>query len=87
MLAVDRLIIEGTDNFGHPRQDFADKLAATDLRTYYQIAEHYIWLARYDVRDPGSDCHWRADACYDEAVRRGNPELYNRAWQRIAGKG
>lgn len=38
----------------------------------------------YDcVKIPRSDYHWQADACYDEAARRGKPELYTQAYNRV----
>lgn len=49
----EKLILEGKDNYGKTRQDFADR---------------------------------QADACYAEAVRRGNEDLYSRAWDKAAGK-
>jgi hypothetical protein len=73
------LQLQGTDNYGVPRQHFADTLAAADEAQYLQLAEEYIWLSAYANNNPRSDYHWKCDACYDEAVRRGQPELYKRA--------
>jgi hypothetical protein len=80
-----KLTIEGTDNYGVPRQHFADTLAASDEAQFLQIAEEYIWLSAYADSNPRSDYHWKADACYDEAERRGKPELYRKAWERAGG--
>lgn len=79
-----RLNIEGTDNHGKPRQDFADRLSLANEAGYLKIAEDYIWLSAYAANNPRSDYHWMADACYEEARRRGQPELYQRAWQRAS---
>jgi hypothetical protein len=83
---MDKLTIEGTDNYGRPRQDFADMLAAAGNEEYMAIAEEYIRLSAYASNNPDSDYHWQAEACYDEAKRRGRPELYQAAWNRAAGK-
>ena len=82
--APDRLAIEGKDNYGKPRQEFADRLAAADEPEFLRIAEQSIWLSAYAGNNPRSDYHWQADACYDEARRRGNPDLYQQAWDRAA---
>ena len=81
---MERLTIGGTDNYGRPRQEFADKLAAADDTEYFRIAEERIWLSAYASNNPRSDYHWQADACYDEAERRGKPELYRKAWEKAA---
>jgi hypothetical protein len=81
---ADRLTLAGTDNYGAPRQHFADSLAASDDAQFMQTAEEYIWLSAYAANNYRSDYHWKADACYDEAKRRGNPDLYKRAWERAA---
>lgn len=41
-----------------------------------------IWLSAYANNNPRSDYHWQADACYDEAARRGKPELYVQAYEK-----
>jgi hypothetical protein len=81
-----KLILPGTDNYGCPRQHFADSLAASDEAQYLQTAEEYIWLSAYADNNRRSDYHWKADAAYAEAKRRRKPELYTRAWNRAAGK-
>lgn len=83
--APAKLTLAGIDNYGKPRQAFADKLAAADEAGYLKIAEDYIWLSAYAANNPRSDYHWMCDACYDEARRRGRPELYKRAWERASG--
>ncbi len=81
----DTLIIEGNDNYGQPRQAFANKLAAATDDNFITIAEEYIWLSAYASNNPRSDYHWQADICYDEAKRRGNPGLYVTAHKRASG--
>lgn len=82
----EKLTLEGKDNYGNPRQNFADKLAKATDEEFVDQAETCIWLSAYASNNPRSDYHWQADACYLEAGRRGNPELYQRAWER-ASKG
>jgi hypothetical protein len=86
-ISTDKLTIEGTDNYGKPRQAFADKLAAASDAEYLDIAEGYVWLSAYAANNSRSDYHWKCDACYDEAKRRGQPELYDRAWKQASGLG
>ena len=82
---ADRITLNGKDNYGQPRQDFADKLATLDEQAFVKEAETRIWLSAYANNNPRSDYHWQADACYDEAVRRGDVRLYSRAWKRASG--
>jgi hypothetical protein len=76
---MDKLTLEGNDNYGKPKQAFADRLAAASDEEYLKIANDYIWLSAYASNNPRSDYHWMADACFDEAERRGRPELYDQA--------
>jgi len=76
--------LEGNDNRGKPRQNYADKIGAMDDSAFLKDAELYIWLSAYANNNPRSDYHWMADACYDEAQRRGKPELYKQAWEKAA---
>lgn len=82
----DKLILLGKDNYGKPKQEFADKLAAADDEKFIEIAADKIWLSAYANSNPRSDYHWQADACYDEAQRRGKPGLYSRAWSQASGQ-
>ncbi len=74
------LFLAGKDNYGKPRQLFADKIAAMDANAFVEEAKSRIWLSAYANNNPRSDYHWQADACFDEARRRGQPELYRRAY-------
>lgn len=78
--------LEGKDNAGKPRQEFADKIAALSDDGLFDVAEKKIWLSAYANNNPRSDYHWQADACWDEGQRRGKPEIYQRAWKKAAGK-
>jgi hypothetical protein len=81
----DRLTLTGNDNYGRPRQLFADKLAAMDDEKFLSEAGHYIWLSAYATNNPRSDFHWQCDATYDEANRRGKAWLYDKAWCLTSG--
>jgi hypothetical protein len=78
----EALKLEGRDNYGKPRQEFADEIAAVDDEPFVKRAERTIWLSAYADNNPRSDYHWQAAACYHEAERRGDPELYSRAYAR-----
>ena len=71
--------LDGTDNYGRPRQDFADRIAAMDDAEFMKTAEQYIWLDAYAANNPRSDYHWMSDACYAEAQERGKPGLFELA--------
>ena len=76
----------GNDNYGKPKRSYVDKLTDLDDRKFYDECEQKIWLSAYANNNPRSDYHWQADACYDEAARRGKPEIYQRAYDNnIAG--
>ncbi len=78
------LTLEGKDNHGKPRQEFADAIAVMDDAAFMRVAEQHIWLSAYANNNPMSDFHWQADACHDEAGRREKPELYRTAWERAS---
>ncbi len=77
-----KLTIEGKDNSGKPRQLFADKIASISDAEFLKVAEQTIWLSAFANNNRRSDYHWQADACAEEATRRGQPELYQQAWER-----
>ncbi len=79
----EKLTITGKDNYGKPRQAWADKLAALDDAGFVKEARQMIWLSGYANNNPRSDYHWQADACYDEAKRREKPELYQLAYDYV----
>jgi hypothetical protein len=81
---MDKLTLEGTDNFGKPKQEFADKLASLSDEALVEEAEDRIWLSAYANNNPRSDYHWQTEACYHEAKRREKPHLYSRAWKRAS---
>jgi hypothetical protein len=76
--------LEGKDNYGKPHQAYADRIAAMDEAAFLKEAETSIWLSAYAANNRRSDYHWHADACYDEAKRRGKPSLYSRAFSRAS---
>lgn len=84
---INSVKIEGKDNYGKPRQYYADRLAAMSDQEFIKAAEQDIWLSAYASNNPRSDYHWQADLCYKEAQRRGNPELYSEAFRKASGQG
>jgi hypothetical protein len=82
---MDKLTLEGKDNYGKPRQEFADRLAKANDAEFLKVAEQFIWLSAYAANNPRSDYHWMCDATYDEAKRRGKPELYDQAHKAASG--
>ncbi len=84
-MGMPALVIPGKDNYGKPRQAFANKLAAASVGEFVKMCKEYIWLSAYAANNPRSDYHWQCDACYDEAVRRNSVYLYSYAWHRTSG--
>ena len=82
----DKVIIEGVDNYGRPRQRHADRLATLSDDEFVDVAEKDIWLSAYANNNPRSDYHWMAALCYDEANRRRKPELYTKAYLQASGQ-
>jgi hypothetical protein len=76
----DMITLEGKDNRGNPRQNFANDIAELNDDEFVKKAETYIWLSAYANNNPRSDYHWQADACHDEAAARLKPELYRQAY-------
>lgn len=71
------------DNYGNPRSEYIASLAAMDDAKLQTECERKIWLSAYAHNNPRSDYHWHADACYDEAKRRGKIDLYERAYKAV----
>jgi hypothetical protein len=61
-----------------------DWQALTD-DVFAERAEMQIWLSAFANNNPDAPAHREADAAYDEAQRRGKPELYERACELAKG--
>lgn len=72
------------DNYGRLRSEYYKKLEAMTDEEFLRQAEQDIWLSAYASNNPRSDYHWQADACHNEAERRGKPELYRKAWKQAS---
>ena len=81
-----RLKLTGIGNVGGARQNFADRISVMTDEKFSRETETYIWLSAWAASNINSDYHWQCDACYHEAQRRGNLDLYKHAWERAAGK-
>lgn len=82
---TEKLIIEGLDNSGKPRQPYADKLSKMEEPELFKETKDKIWLSAYASNNSRSDYHWQCDATYDEWYRRGRGERYDEAWKAVAG--
>jgi len=60
---------------------FSIEIASLDDEAFVKKSETLIWLSAFANNNPRSAYHWQADACYDEAKRRGKPELYDKAYK------
>lgn len=73
----------GKDNYGRPKREYLEKLAAMTDEQLTEETEKKIWLSAYANNNPRSDYHWNVDACYDEWQRRGKGEEYTAAYGRF----
>ena len=62
--------------------DYAEKIAAMDDADFVKQAETQIWLSAFASNNSRAPAHWKVDVCYDEAGRRKQPHLYQRAYNR-----
>lgn len=67
---------KGNDNYGHPKQDYLDKLSQMTDAELRKACNDKIWLSAYANNNPRSDYHWQCDACYDECVKRDKVNIY-----------
>lgn len=81
-MSDDTVRLDGTDNYGKPRQSYADKLARLDDVTLTEATESAIFLSAWAANNPRSDYHWQVSACYAEAVRRHRLDIYQTAYDR-----
>jgi hypothetical protein len=61
-----------------------DEWAALSDDDFLKEAETQIWLSAFAANNPRAPAHKEADKAYDEAKRRGKPELYKKAWKRAS---
>lgn len=73
----------GNDNYGRPKQEYLDKIAAMSDKELREETSHAIWLSAYADNNPRSDYHWQCDATYDECQRRGRGEIYSEVHARL----
>lgn len=74
------MTLKDNNSYGHPRSEYLDALQQMDDAKLQGECKNKVWLSAYANNNPRSDYHWQADACYDECVRRGKVELYQRGW-------
>ncbi len=72
------------DNYGNPRSEYFARIAAMDDNQLRKECEKQIWLSAYAANNHRSDYHWQCDATYDEAKRRGKPEIYSAAHKHVS---
>ena len=74
---------EGKDNYGHPRQEYLDKLKAKSDEELFDACKQMIWLSAYANNNPRSVYQyypiWHY-LCCDECQQRGKPEIYQKAY-------
>ncbi len=76
---------QGLDNHGRPRKAYLEKLAGLTDQALMDEAEDKIWLSAWAANNPRSDYHWQCRACFEEAGKRGKPQIYQEAYNEAAG--
>lgn len=72
----------GKDNYGKPKQEYVDRIAAMSDGDLEKETEHKIWLSGYANNNPRSDYHWHVDVCYVECEKR-DSKMYDRAYKHV----
>jgi len=80
-VAEDRLVLSGTSNYDRPAQEWADKVAALDDDQFVSEGAEAIYWSAWANNNPTSDYHYQATVFYYDAQRRGNPGLYQQAFE------
>lgn len=76
-------IIKGIDNYGKPRQEYADKIAAMTDTDLVKETMRVIYLSAYVGNDLRSDSDWQRIACSKECYSRGSDKnLYSKAYKK-----
>ena len=70
---------EGKDNYGKPKQEYVDRVAAMTVEELSKESESKIWLSAFAANNARSDYHWHVDVIYDEWTKRGMVEKYSEA--------
>lgn len=63
--------LSNPDNSGEKQEEYCKGLESFSDADLQKQAQDRIWLSGYASNNPRSCYHWQADACYDEAKRRG----------------
>lgn len=74
--------LRGKDNHGKPKTEYRDKIVNMTDEEYLKEAEQGIWLSAFANNNPRSDYHWHVDVLYEDAQRRGKPDLYTKAFEK-----
>lgn len=77
-----RVELSGRDNYGQAAQRFADEISLMDDGKFVSEAVQVIYQSARTQNNPIADWHWQAHACWYEARRRGNEDLYQQAYDR-----
>ena len=69
------------DNAPAKQEAYRKKLEELSDAQLFREAKDKIWLSAYASNNPISCYHWQADATYEEAKRRGKPEIYDHGFR------
>lgn len=73
----------GNDNYGRPKANYLDKIAAMNDEQLGRECYSMIYMSARCNNNPRADWHWMADACYDEAKKRDEQaSIYDGAYKR-----
>lgn len=73
----------GKDNYGKPKSEYIERIAAMDHDALFEETKQKIWLSAYAGNNPRSDYHWHVDVVYDEWTHRGDTDQYSKAYKAV----
>lgn len=73
----------GYDNQGKPKSEYVTYVARFTDDELAKECKAKIWLSGFANNNPRSDYHWHVDVCYDECVKRGKGDIYERAYKSV----
>lgn len=60
--------------------EYVERIKAMTDEQLVEDTKSQVWLSAFASNNPRAPAHWKTDALYDEAARRGKPWLYQRGW-------
>lgn len=72
----------GNDNYGRPKSQYLEKIAAMTDEQLRNECSSIIYMSEFCSNNPRADWHWMVDALYDESKKRGG-SIYDDAYDAL----